>query len=161
MQVLQPSTLNSIKIFNGSNKSEFTLWAQSVENATRLCNLDTLSLALSKLQGAPLKSASYLESKEANSDKTLVWSSLKKHLTSNYSEIPYYTHAINAFNSSQQDGNWSTEAYLHRAQDILDCIHHTNDMSSITAIGTKHAKILTGLKDSRLHNKLAKSKAKN
>ena len=33
-------------------------------------------------------------------------------------------------------------------------------MSSITAIGTNHAKILTGLKDSRLHNKLAKSKAK-
>ena len=33
-------------------------------------------------------------------------------------------------------------------------------MSSITAIGTNHAKILTGLKDSRLHNMLAKSKAK-
>ena len=33
-------------------------------------------------------------------------------------------------------------------------------MSSITAIGINHAKILTGLKDSRLHNKLAKSKAK-
>ena len=33
-------------------------------------------------------------------------------------------------------------------------------MSSITAIGMNHVKILTGLKDSRLHNKLAKSKAK-
>ena len=33
-------------------------------------------------------------------------------------------------------------------------------MSSITAIGKNHAKILTGLKDSRLHNTLAKSKAK-
>ena len=33
-------------------------------------------------------------------------------------------------------------------------------MSSSTAIGTNHAKILTGLKDSRLHNKLAESKAK-
>ena len=41
-----------------------------------------------------------------------------------------------------------------------ECIHHTNDMSSITAIGMNHAKILTGLKDSRLHSKLAKSKAK-
>ena len=39
-------------------------------------------------------------------------------------------------------------------------IHHTNDMTSISAIGTNHAKILTGLKDSRLHNKLAESKAK-
>ena len=64
------------------------------------------------------------------------------------------------YNSLQQDSNESTEAYLHRAQDILECIHHSNDMSSITAIGTNDAKILTSLKDSRLHNKLAKSKAK-
>ena len=76
-QALQQSTLNSIKIFNGTNKSKFTLWAQNVENAARLCNLDTLSIALSKLQGLPLKSASYLESKETNSGKTLVWFSLK------------------------------------------------------------------------------------
>ena len=140
MQALQQSTLNSIKIFDGSNKSEFTSWVQSVENATQLCNLDTLSIALYKLQGAPLKLASYLESKEANSGKTLVWSSLKKHLTSNYSEIQYDTHAINAYDSLQQDSNESTEAYLHRVQDILEHIHHTNDMSSITAIGTNHAK---------------------
>ena len=85
---------------------------------------------------------------------------IKKHLTSNYSEIPYDTHAINTYDSLQQGTNETTEAYLHRAQDILECIHHTNDMSSITAIGTNHAKILTGLRDSRLHNKLAKSKAK-
>ena len=145
MQALQQSTLSSIKIFDSSNKSEFTSWAQSVENAARLCNLDTLSIALSKLQGALLKSASYLESKETNSGKTLVWSSLKKHLTSNYWEIPYDTHAINVYDSLQQGSNESTEAYLHRVQHILEHIHHTNDMSSINAIGTNHAKILTGL----------------
>ena len=33
-------------------------------------------------------------------------------------------------------------------------------MTSIPTIGTNHVKILTGLKDSRLRNKLAKSKAK-
>ena len=33
-------------------------------------------------------------------------------------------------------------------------------MSSVTAIGTNHAKILTGLKDRKLHNKFAESKAK-
>ena len=32
-------------------------------------------------------------------------------------------------------------------------------MISIPAIGTNHAKILKGLRDSRLHNKLAESKA--
>ena len=149
-QALQQSMLNSIKIFNGTNKSEFTLWAQSVENAARLCNLDTLSIALSKLQGPPLKSASYLESKETSSGKTFVWPSLKKHLTSNYSEIPYDTYAINAYDSLHQGSDESTIADLHRAQDILECIHHTSDMSSITAIGTNHAKILTSLKDSRL-----------
>ena len=45
-------------------------------------------------------------------------------------------------------------------QDILECIHHTTDMVTISAIGTNHTKILTGLKDGRLCNKLAKSKAK-
>ena len=64
------------------------------------------------------------------------------------------------YDSLQQANDESTEAYLHRAQDLLEHIHHTNDMSSITAIGINHVKILTCLKDSRLHNKLAKSKAK-
>ena len=76
-QALQQSTLNSIKVFDGTNKSVCTLWAQSVENAGRLYTLDTLSIAFSKLQGPLLRSASYLESKETNSGKTLVWSSLK------------------------------------------------------------------------------------
>ena len=67
---------------------------------------------------------------------------------------------IKAYDSFQQGIDESTKAYLHRAQDILECIHHTNDMSSIKAIGTNHAKILTGLKDGKLHNKLAESKAK-
>ena len=132
----------------------------SVENAARLCNLDALSIALSKLQGTSLKSVSYLETKEANTGKTLTWSTLKKHLTSNYSEISYVTHVINAYDSLQQGTDESTEAYLHRAQDILECIHHSNDMFSITAIGTNHTNILTGLRDSRLCNKLTKSKAK-
>ena len=157
---LQQSMLNSIKIFNGSNKAEFTAWAQSVENAARLCHLDTLSIALSKLQGEPLKSASYLETKEANAGKTLIWSTLKQHLSTNYSEIPYNTHAFNTYDTLQQGNDESTEAYLHRAQDILECICHTTDMSSISAIGTNHAKILTGLRDVRLCDKLAESKAK-
>ena len=130
---------------------------QSVENASRLCNLDTLSIALSKLQGPPLKTASYLESKETNSGKTLVWSSLKKYLTSNYFKILYGTHAIN---SLHQGSDGSAIAYLNRAQDILEHIHHTSNMSSFTAISTNHAKILSSLKDSRLQNKLAESKAK-
>ena len=85
MHPLQQSTLNSIKIFDGSSKAKFTTWSQGVENTARPCHLDTLSFTLSKLQGAPLKSASYLETKEANAGKTLPWSTLKKHLTSNYS----------------------------------------------------------------------------
>ena len=104
--------------------------------------------------------ACFLESKEVNAGKQLSWHSLKKHLTNNYSEIPYNTHAINVYDNLQQGSDESTSAYLHRAQDILECIHHTTDMATFSAIVTNHAKILTGLKDGRLHNKLAKSKAK-
>ena len=64
-------------------------------------------------------------------------------------------HAINAYNTLQQGPDEPTEAYLHRAQDILEHIHYTNNMSEITAIGTNHAKILNSLKDKRSHSKLA------
>ena len=131
-----------------------------MENAAKLCNLDILSIVLSKLQGPPLKLACFLESKEVNVGKQLSRHSLKKFLTNNYSEILYVTHAINAYDSLHQGSDESTSVYLHRAQDILECIHHTNDMATISTIGTNHAKILTGLKDGRLCNKLAKSKAK-
>ena len=152
--------LNSVKIFDGNNKSDFMSWAQSVENAAKLCNLDTLSIVLSKLQGPPLKLAFFLESKEVNLGKQLSWQSLKKHLTNNYSKIQYDTHAINAYDNLHQGSDESTSVYLHRAQDILEHIHHTTDMATISTIGTNHAKILTGLKDGRLCNKLAESKAK-
>ena len=65
-----------------------------------------------------------------------------------------------ANDSLHQGSDESTIVYLHKAQDILECIHHTSNMSSITTIGTNHANILTGLKDSRMQNELAKSKAK-
>ena len=125
MQALQQSTLNSIKNFDGNNKSEFTSWEQSVENAVKLCNMDTLTIALSNLQGPPLKSAHFLESKEVSSGKQLKWHSLKKHLTTNYSEIPYNTHATNAYNNLHQGSDESTSAYLHRVQDILKHVHNT------------------------------------
>ena len=88
LQPLPQSTLNSIKMFDGTNKAEFATWVQNIENAARLCNIDALSIALSKLQEAPLKSANYLDNKETNSGRKLSWTTLKQHLTSNYSEYP-------------------------------------------------------------------------
>ena len=111
--------------------------------------MDTLTIVLSKLQGPPLKSAYFLESKDISSGKQLNWHSLKKHLTTNYSEILYDTHAINAYDNLHQGCDESTCAYLHRAQDILKHIHNTSNMTSIPAIGSNHAKISTGLRDSR------------
>ena len=118
-QPLQQSALNSITTFDSTNKAEFVTWVQSIENAARLCNLDALSITLSKLQGTPLKSANYLGGKESNSGKKLSWTTLKQHLILNYSEIPYDSHAINAYDTLQQGTDESTKAYLHRAQDIL------------------------------------------
>ena len=63
MHPLQQSTLNSIKIFDGSNKAEFTTLAQSDENTARLCPLDTLSIALLKLQGTLAQVSKLLRNK--------------------------------------------------------------------------------------------------
>ena len=112
-----------------------------------ICNLDAINIPLSKLQGAPLKSAIYLEGKETSTGKKHSWIILKQHLTANYSKIPYNTNAINAYGTLQQGIDESTKAYLHRAQDVLEHIHHTNNMSEITAIGANHTKILKCLKD--------------
>ena len=136
------------------------MWAQSVENAAKLCSMDTLTIALTKLQGPLLKSLTSSNPKKFSSGKQLNWHTLKKHLTMNYLEIPYEIHAINTYNNLHQGSDESTNAYLHRVQDILKLIHNTSNMTSIPAIGTNHTKILTGLRDSRLHNKLAESKAK-
>ena len=73
LQLLQQSMLNSTKMFDDTNKPKFATWAQSIENAVRLCNLDAFSIALSKLQGAPLRSSNCLEGKETNSGKKLSW----------------------------------------------------------------------------------------
>ena len=68
----------------------------------RICNLDAINITLSKLQGAPLKSAIYLEGKETSTGKKLSWITLNQHLTANYSKIPYDTHAINAYDMLKQ-----------------------------------------------------------
>ena len=69
-------------------------------------------------------------------------------------------HGINAYDTLQHGADEPAEASLHRVQDILEHIHHTNNMSEITAIGTNHAKIFIGLKDKILCSKLAESKVK-
>ena len=112
-----------------------------MEKAAKLCNLDTLSITLSKLEGPLLQSAHFLETKEVSSGKQLDWHSLKKHLTTNYLEILYNTHTINAYDNLHQGSNESTSAYLHRVQDILEHIHHTSNITSIPATDTNHAKI--------------------
>ena len=84
----------------------------------------------------------------------------RNNLTGNYSEIPYNTYAINAYDSLHKGSDEPTIVYLHSVQGILEHIQHTSDMSSITGLTTNHAKLLTGLKGSKLQNKLAESIAK-
>ena len=79
----------------------------------RICNLDAIIITLSKLQGALLKSAIYLEGKEASTGKKLSWITLMQHLIAIYSEILYDIHAINTYDKLQQGADKPTEAYLH------------------------------------------------
>ena len=82
-QLLQQATLNSINKFDGTKKAEIATWAQCIENAMRICYLDPINITLSKLQGATLKSAIYIEGKETSTCKKLSWITLKQHLTAN------------------------------------------------------------------------------
>ena len=49
LQPLQQATLNLLNTFDGTKKAEFATWAQSIENAMRICNLDAINITLSKL----------------------------------------------------------------------------------------------------------------
>ena len=86
-QPLQQATITFINAFDGTKKAEFATWAQSIENAARIFDLDAVNTALSKLQGALLKSAIHLEGKGTSTGRKPSWNTLKQHLTSNYSEI--------------------------------------------------------------------------
>ena len=123
-QPLQQAMLNPILTFDGTKETKFATWTQRIENAFRICNLDALNTTSSKLQGAPFKSAIYLKGKETSSGQKPSWNTIKQHLTANYSEIPYDTHAMNVYDTLQQGPDEPTEAYLQRAQDILEHIHH-------------------------------------
>ena len=61
-----------------------------------------------------MKSAVHLEGKETSAGRKHLWNTLKQHLTSNYSEIPYDMYAINAYDTLQQGVDEPTEASLHR-----------------------------------------------
>ena len=48
--------------------------------------------------------------------------------------VLYDTHAINAYDTLQQGPDGPTEAYLHRAHDILEHIHHKGKGKGINLI---------------------------
>ena len=77
LQPLQQATLTSINAFDGTKKAEFAIWAQSIEKAARICDMDAVNITLSKLQGIPLKSAIHLAGKETSAGRKLLWNTLK------------------------------------------------------------------------------------
>ena len=92
--------------------------------------------------GSPLTSAHTLREGLPN----VMWKELKRTLSRQYSSIPFNSHTSQAFAYLQQGPDELLEMYLHHECELLLKIHHTSDMSHISAASLNHYTVGYGLK---------------
>ena len=85
---------------------------------------------MSKLQGIALGDITAVRKEEG-----LPWHKFIQVLIENYSNIPYVSNAMVAYNNIAQKDDKSTLQYLIRAKVLLEHINHTSKLSHISGKG--------------------------
>ena len=85
----------------------------------------------------------------------LTWPQLRKLLIENYSDIPYISNAMVAYNKISQAENESVSQYLMHGKDYLECINHTSRFSSKDASGLNHISLVQGLSSSYVRRRVS------
>ena len=83
---------------------------------------------------SPLTSAHRLRDELPN----LMWGGSKNKLSRQYSSVPFDSHVTQSFAHLQQGLDELLKIYFHCASKLLLKIHHTSDMSNISAEGLNH-----------------------
>ena len=91
---------------------------------------DPLEIGMSKLKGTAVCDVNAI-SKEGN----LSYFQFHQLLIEHYSNVPYMSHALNAYAYLKQGKNEMVMQYLARAKVLLECIHHTSKLCDIQGSG--------------------------
>ena len=79
-----------------------------------------------------------------------------KLLIENYSDTPYISDVIVAYNRISQAEDESVSQYLICAKDYLECINHTSRLSSMDGSGLNHISLVQGLSDNYIRRRASK-----
>ena len=125
-QVLMQMVLNSIQEFGGTDREATILWLDHIEAIARKTGFDPLEIGMSKLKGMALCNVNTI-SKEGNLSDFWFHQLLIEH----YLNVPYVSHALNAYAHLMQGENKTITQYLARAKVLLECTHHTSKLCDI------------------------------
>ena len=107
-----------------------------------------LEVGMAKLKGAPLCDEHKIH------NLTLPW--LQKLLIEYYSDTPYVSDVMVAYNSISQAEDKSASQYLICAKDYLECINHTCRLSRMDGSGINRISLVQGLSDNYIRRRAFK-----
>ena len=119
-QPLAMVALSAINWFDGTNKSNTMSWLEEVEVVAERNNQAPLEVGMAKLKGAPLH--------DVHKIYDLPWLQLRELLIENYSDTPYVSDAMVAYNRILQAEDEPVSQYLICAKDYLCQINHTSSL---------------------------------
>ena len=92
--------------------------------------INPLNVGISKLKGFALGDITTIH-KEGH----LTWYNFRKWLIEHYSNMAYTSDAMYTYSHLSRGNEEPTTQYLSRAKVLLECIHHTDKLSSIPSVG--------------------------
>ena len=147
-QPLVTAAISAIDWFDGTDKSNTMSWLEQVEVVAERNNQASLEVGMAKLKGAPL----------CNEHKThnLTWPQLRKLLIENYSDTPYVSDTMVAYNRILQAEDESVTQHLIHAKDYLEAINHTSRLASMDSSRLNHISLVQGLNDNYIRWRASK-----
>ena len=147
-QPLAQAALNAIDWFDDTDKSNTMSWLEQVEMVVKRNNQTTMEVGMAKLKGGPLHDIQKIHA--------LTWPHLHNLLTENYSDTPYISDAMVAYNRISQAEDELVLQYLICAKDYLEHINHTNRLASMDGTGLNHISLVQRLNDHYIRRRVSK-----
>ena len=89
-------------------------------------------------------------------EEGLMWHKFHQILIENYSNVPYISDAMVAYNNLTKQNDESTSQYLIRAKVLLEHINHISRLSQMSRKGLNHLALVQGLRDIHVRRKVMK-----
>ena len=150
-QALAQISLNSLQEYDGTNIDITIQWLDHIKMVAEKTGTDPSEVGISKLKGLALGDINTI-CKGGN----LTCYSFRQRLIEHYSNVPYKSNAMFAYFHLLQGDEKPTAQYLVRAKVLLECIHHTTKLSSISGSGWDNMYLVRELKAPYIRKRVAK-----